>query len=359
MRWLNEWRPWPASGVASTAPVRRKPQLRCDLLECRVVPDAGFGLLGQYFDNMDFTGLHTTRVDGQVSFNWGTGTPVSGMGADTFTVRWSGQIEPRYSETYTFTVTGDDGYRLWVNGQRIINRWVNQSATATSGTIALVAGRKYDIVFEYYENTGSASVRLEWQSPSQPREVVPASRLFPAERGSITREVWTGISGTSVSNLTGNASYPNGPNSVSTLTSFDAPVNVADNYGQRIHGYLHVPQTGAYKFYVAGDDNCELWLSNSADPAGAALIARVPGWTSHREWAKYPEQRSAVVRLVAGQTYYIRALQKEGGGGDSLSVGWVRPGQSAVEVIPGEFLSPALPTVSLFAETTMIAEGGG
>ncbi|MHC5833851.1 MAG: PA14 domain-containing protein, partial [Nostoc sp.] len=81
----------------------------------------------------------------------------------------------------------DDGVRLSVNGQQIINHFVDQSATEYSGSIALVAGQKYDIKLEYYENTYSAFSELAWSSASQAKEIIPQSQLYsPYLQGSIT-----------------------------------------------------------------------------------------------------------------------------------------------------------------------------
>ncbi|MHC4496817.1 MAG: PA14 domain-containing protein, partial [Planctomycetota bacterium] len=116
-----------------------------------------------------------------------------------------------------------------------------------------------------------------------------------------------------------------------------------DNYGCRALGYLYVPVDGEYEFWVAGDDNCELLLSTDDDPANAPVIAQVPGWTSQYEWTKYPEQKSSAVTLQAGKKYYIEALMKEGGGGDTLTVGWGGPTIGAGPVIiDGQYLSPWL-----------------
>jgi hypothetical protein len=68
---------------------------------------------------------------------------------------------------------------LWVNGQPIINSWINQSATERSGTIALNAAQKYDILMEYFENTGSAVAKLSWSSPSQFKQIIPQTQLYP------------------------------------------------------------------------------------------------------------------------------------------------------------------------------------
>jgi hypothetical protein len=82
------------------------------------------------------------------------------------------------AENYGVT---DDGARLWVNGQLVVNRWQNQAATTASGTISLVAGQKYDLLMEYYENTSTASARLSWSSLHQAQEVIRTSQLYPSD----------------------------------------------------------------------------------------------------------------------------------------------------------------------------------
>jgi beta-glucanase (GH16 family) len=135
------------------------------------------GLTGDYFDNADLTALKVTRVDASVNFNWGTGSPDPSVGVDTFSVRWSGSVTPLFSETYTFFVRTDDGARLWVNGQQLVNRWIDQGTTEVSGTIALVAGQSYAIKMEYYDNGGSAVAQLSWSSAHQAKQVVPQAQL--------------------------------------------------------------------------------------------------------------------------------------------------------------------------------------
>lgn len=163
-----------------------------------------------------------------------------------------------------------------------------------------------------------------------------------AVTGSILREYWTGISGTTVSDLTSSANYPNNPTGSGQLTSLEGPTNWADNYGTRIRGYIHPTASGSYTFWVAGDDNTDLYLSTSANPANASRIAYVNGWTNSREWNKYGTQQSTAVNLVAGQKYYIEVLQKEGSGGDNVAVAWQGPGISQ-QVIAGNYLSPFVP----------------
>ncbi len=141
---------------------------------------SGMGLKGEYYDNMDLTNLKLARIDPTVNFNWGSGSPdSSSIAADTFSVRWTGQVQPRYTETYTFYTSTDDGVRLWVNNQLLIDKWVDQPGNEWSGTIALVAGQKYDIKMEYFENGGGASATLSWSSASQAKEIIPQSQLDP------------------------------------------------------------------------------------------------------------------------------------------------------------------------------------
>ncbi len=160
-----------------------------------------------------------------------------------------------------------------------------------------------------------------------------------AVTGSILREYWTGISGTAISSLTSNINYPNNPSGTQQIQSLEGPTNWAENYGTRIRGYIHPAVSGSYTFWVAGDDNTELYLSTTDNPANSVRIAYVNGWTNSREWNKYATQQSAAINLTAGQKYYVEVLHKEGGGGDNVAVAWQGPGISQ-QVIAGNYLSP-------------------
>ncbi len=98
----------------------------------------GTGLLGSYwsntagaaFTNASFNNPPTlTRTDATVSFNFGANGPAPGIGKSNYVIRWTGCVQPQFTEPYTFYTTADDGARLFVNGQLIINDWVNQAAT--------------------------------------------------------------------------------------------------------------------------------------------------------------------------------------------------------------------------------------
>jgi hypothetical protein len=143
-----------------------------------------------YFNNANLTGTTISRIDPTVNFVWGSGSPAQAIAADTFSARWSGQVQAQFTQVYTFYTQSDDGVRLWVNGRQLVNNWTNHPTTENSGTISLAAGQRYDIRMEFYENTGAATAKLLWSSASTPKAAVPKTRLFPqsASTTRITRE---------------------------------------------------------------------------------------------------------------------------------------------------------------------------
>lgn len=141
------------------------------------VPGSGDGLAATYYDNPDFTGVSVEQIDATVSFNWGVNSPVFGIGPEGFSVCWEGYVEPEFSETYTFHVNADDGVRLWVNGQLLIDHW-EVGAGEYSTTLDLEANVRYRIKLEYFDATDIALVELGWSSFSVLKSVIPQSRLY-------------------------------------------------------------------------------------------------------------------------------------------------------------------------------------
>ena len=131
--------------------------------------DGSGGLFGEYYDERNMTNLVLTRVDEQVSFNWGDGTPDPILGEDSFSVCWTGWVIPDYSEDYTFSVRTDDGVRLWVDNELIIDEWSDHGATTYTGALSapLVAGQEYPIRMDFYENGGQAVAWMGWASANQ------------------------------------------------------------------------------------------------------------------------------------------------------------------------------------------------
>ncbi|HUS35494.1 MAG TPA: lamin tail domain-containing protein, partial [Verrucomicrobiae bacterium] len=193
--------------------------------------------------------------------------------------------------------------------------------------------------------------------------VTQTSAQTPPANG-LLREVWSNIPGGLVSDLTNNAAYPNNPTSTNYVTDFfEAPVDIAEWYGQRMRGYVVPPTTGNYVFWVATDDQGVLFLSTDSDPANKRQIASVPGWTSSRNWFSYGEQQSAAISLQGGRAYYIEGLMKEDGGGDNLGVRWQLPDGTMEEPIPASRLRPwgivfTAPQITQQPSNTTAVEGG-
>jgi hypothetical protein len=120
-----------------------------------------------------------TRTESNIDFDWGSGAPgVTGVGVDAFSVRWTGSVIPSTTEAVTFYTVTDDGARLWINGNLVIDHWVDQGPTEYAATpINVTAGTPVLFRFEYYENGGGASARLRWSSPTIAKAAIPTGSL--------------------------------------------------------------------------------------------------------------------------------------------------------------------------------------
>ena len=161
-------------------------------------------------------------------------------------------------------------------------------------------------------------------------------------------ESWYEIEGSSLQDLVACPDYPDAPHEVALVPSFEIPVNAHDQYGVRLRGVLRTTESGDYRFWIASDDNGALFLGDDGRPSSKRLIATVPYWTSHRQWDRFDEQRSAPISLEAGRDYYLEALVKEGGGGDNLSVAWA--------LDDGDPVVLAAPHVSPWDEDAVVVE---
>jgi aryl-phospho-beta-D-glucosidase BglC (GH1 family) len=302
------------------------------------------GIKTFYWDN----GVAPTQTNGFALFNRNNGAIVD-QGALSAVLRGAGVGNPNVN--YTLTTT--------VNGTGTVSR--SPAGTTfpggTSVTLTATAGAGWDFAGWSGGLSGSTNpitFRILGNTTVQANFVPEGT----GGSGTILREYWLNLTGTTIASLTSSPSYPNSPTGSESLTSLEGPTNAGENYGARIRGYVHPPITGAYTFWLASDDYGELRLSTSTNPANATRIAYVEGWTGPREWSKYPTQRSAAVNLTAGQRYYIEVLHKEAMGGDNVAVSWQGPG-IAQAVIGGSFLSPFVPTQGTTFPLTVTKSGAG
>lgn len=126
------------------------------------LPDmSGHGLNAQYFNNITLSGTPAlARIDASVNFDWSGGSPGSGVNADYFSARWTGKLVVPTTGLYELGMNTDDGFRLYLNGQLLINDWTDHAARYTSVSVQLTAGQQNNLVIEYYEKDGSAVAKL-------------------------------------------------------------------------------------------------------------------------------------------------------------------------------------------------------
>lgn len=145
----------------------------------------GNGLKGSYFSNKNLSGNPVlTRIDSQINFNWRKYSPATNVPSDGFSVRWEGDVLADNPGMYTFYTRTDDGVRLYVDGQLLIDRWVGQAETERSGSINLTAG-KHVIRMEYFEDRTNAIARLYWSAnltdgTNISKQIIPQSKLYSA-----------------------------------------------------------------------------------------------------------------------------------------------------------------------------------
>ncbi|MGI4734884.1 MAG: DUF6443 domain-containing protein [Janthinobacterium lividum] len=265
--------------------------------------------------------LYRTNTDREVRI-WECGTEARAVSSPGYYS--AGQL--------TVTESKDENGHLTVeykdkNGQMLVKKVQEDSpVTSTMETNFLVTQYVYDVFNR---------LRLVIQ-PEGTRSLPQ-----PSGAGTLRREFWGGkgkgkeVTGKDVWQI------PLGkvPDVLTKLTSFEAPVDSTEYYGQRVRGYVTAPTTGLYQFYISSDDKSQLWLSTSEAPDQKRLIAYEDVWTPSRTWNWHATQASAPIYLEVGKRYYIEALQKEDDGGDNLAVGWVLPNGSFEGPLPSTYLS--------------------
>ncbi len=237
------------------------------------------GLAAEYFASPNLDGPALTRIDTAVAFDWALGSPDAAIPADSFSARWSGWIRPRASETTTLHAIADDGARVWVDSVLVIDAWTGSgSPVEASGAFAAVAGRLYPIVVEYHEAADSARMRLEWSGPSQPREIVPAARLFARECGAGTGDVDGSGSLTPGDALCAFSIYLDGgvPGAACDAPGFDCELAAAD--ADCDGAVTPADALAIYRRYLSG---LPLAVCSGAAPAPASGATPVPDLDVH------------------------------------------------------------------------------
>lgn len=297
------------------------------------------GLTGSHYNNINLSGNPVgTRVDTSVDFDWGAGSSgVSGVNSNQFSVRWTGRLRAPATGNYRFQTVSDDGVRLWINNQLIINNWGDHGATTdTSATVALQAGYAYDVRLEYYENTGQAVIRLLWSTPGSATFTTLGTAADPNYSTANYCEVPVancnnGFVGSATGQYFNNNSLSGSPAATRQDNSIDFDWGTggpgvagvgSDDFSVRWNATLKVDVTGSYQFQTLSDDGVRLWVNNQQI---------INNWTDH----SVTTDTSAAITLTAGQTYPLRMEFYERGGYAVASLRWRRPGDSGFLPISG------------------------
>lgn len=300
---------------------------RISSVKLRGIAGQGDGLVGSYFNGTNFETPVGTRIDPIIHFNWGDASPMPGVNKDQNSIRWTGYIQPRVSGNYTFYITSDNGRRLWINDQLVIDKWLNDWDITYTGEITLQAGEKYSIKLEYFEENGGANCKLEWSSALQPREIVPTSQLY-SRLNPVVAGNGTGLTGEYFNGV--NFNTPVGTR-VDPIVSFywgeGSPMPGVSNdlYSIRWSGYIQPQFTERYTFYITSDNGRRLWINDQ-------LV--IDQWLD--DWGV---TYSGEIDLVAGEQYSIKIEYFENAGGADCHFEWSSPSQIR-QIVPRSQLFP-------------------
>jgi len=248
-------------------------------------PDTVNGYLAEYFPNGGLLGNPSlVRDDANISFDWAGGSPDAGLPTDNFSARWTRLMTFGQAE-YLFNLEGDDGMRLFVGGELVIDGWVDQSYTRYSATKAMAAGQ-HEVVIEYYENAGSASINFSFSGGATPSDWYLA-------------EYFNNLS------LEGEPALTRQEEKIDYLfngTSPDPAVGVG-NFSARWTRQIDFP-AGSHEFYLASDDGIRFYVDG---------VLVVDDWFDHGL-----THYSPVVDLESGPHEIKVEYYQAGGGGVAI-----------------------------------------
>lgn len=260
----------------------------------------GTGLRGDYFQDRELQVLAATHEHEAVDFSWRTpdlADPALTM--PTYSVRWTGQVQAALTGPMTFYTTSDDGVRLFIDDQLIIDDWPDHDTTEDAGTVTLTAARRYNVRLEFKESGGGAEISFAWGNLCLPRETIPISRLFPSYTGMVCPAPASG----SGPGLQGE--YFAAEDFTDLRTTHDGesvdwdfiggPSDHAvgpDHFSVRWTGQLLARYTGPTTLHTLSSGAVRLWLDGQ-------LV--IDDWKPHDEI-----EDTAVVTLTAGRQHDIR-----------------------------------------------------
>lgn len=271
----------------------------------------GNGLIGRYYNNTTWTPpAALTRIDRNIQFDWGSGSPDPSVNPENFTVSWTGFILPQYSETYTFYTLSDDGIIITINNTVLVNS--PNSGGLQAGTIDLSANTFYSVHLQFKELTVFAYVFFMWSSTNRQMSIIPRSRIFTAVGTGIYGQYWT-------------LPAPDGPavlertdeNIDFTWTGGPPGPGVPEKfYGIVWTGYIKPTFSELYTFDVSGTGWSRVWINDQI------LI-------------EFSKQNSGSLLVVGDDYYAVRIEHSNVGMTESLvQLNWQSTSQTRQAIPP-------------------------
>lgn len=314
--------------------------LSADGFESLLLSDRGLTAEFYTSDDLSPENLAFVRTDPTIQFDWGIGSPdPARLPADNFSVRWSGQLIPQFSASHSLIVQGggDDGIRLRIGGNVLIEAWNARSDRPFETSIDLVAGQPVEFQLDYREGTGKAAISVQIESSHSAQVPLPTSQLIPRQQ--VTTATGVIVENLATEDTTAATSFIN-----ETLTIPPTENEDASSPAQRLRTLIRPPENGYYTFHLASAGVSELWLSNDVNDANAVKIAEVTSGVEVQSYQQHETQSSEPVFLVHGEAYLLSALHDRN---DHFSVAWQTPSNPEIQEITAENLHRMVPVVEV------------
>ncbi len=314
-----------------------------------IVIDNGYmnGILGEYYDEAELqnsSALRLRRIDPSVNFNFGYDAPDSSMEPETFSIRWTGYIKPSVSGNYTFKTYSDDGVRVFIDGEKIIDTWGLLSLDFSIGEspVSLEAGTYYPITVEYQQLPLYAGVFLFWESDYVPMGLIPEANYFISQE---TYDLYSTPQYPNPLDKSGqgfrNLFYEVDQNeNISSTPGYEtlgqvyyewgagAPAGIStDAFYGVLEGTIETKFTEDITFLFEVDDSIKVWLDD-------VLVIDQWGWNSR-------EIFTHTFSAVAGGKYDVRIEYIERGIGATLIMSWFGDSLEG-EIIPASYMYPPI-----------------
>lgn len=293
-------KPVPGSTAQQPSPPQNNPQPRQS------------GLKGTYFNSRDLTGNSVTRIDPYIQFYWSGSSPIEGIASSNYSVRWTGSLVVPTDGSYTFYTEADDGMRVTIDGQQVVNKWTWEShlgVEQASNAITLTAG-DHAIVVESNQGTGGSKAVLRWSGPGITKRVIQEENLKSSDSlisGARTNYFNNeSLTGTSVDTIDSEINFSWG-------TAAPASGVNADRFSVRWNAIIVAPTAGSYIFYSEADDGIRVWVDG---------VLQLDHWWWQSHYGA--EKASAPITLTAG-AHTIKVEAHDGTGGSKAVVRWSGP----------------------------------